>query len=78
MGRIASVRAWRRSLSGKTKKSWSVWDDQCSNCHQWTEERLCDQAKTYVTNDVSVLRLQHPLGTRFKVALGKWAQNGCK
>jgi hypothetical protein len=25
-----------------------------------------------------VLRLQHPLGTRFKVALGKWAQNGCK
>lgn len=56
----------------------SVWDNQCSNCHQWTEERLCDQAKTYVTNDVSVLRLQHPLGTRFKVALGKWAQNGCK
>lgn len=56
----------------------AVWDNQCSNCHQWTEERLCDQAKTYVTNDVSVLRLQHPLGTRFKVALGKWAQNGCK
>lgn len=56
----------------------SVWDNQCSNCHQWTEERLCDQAKTYVTNDISVLRLQHPLGTRFKVALGKWAQNGCK
>ncbi len=56
----------------------SVWDNQCSNCHQWTEERLCDQAKTYVTNDVSVLRLQHPLGTRFKVALGRWAQNGCR
>jgi uncharacterized caspase-like protein len=56
----------------------SVWDNQCSNCHQWTEERLCDQAKTYVTNDISVLRLQHPLGTRFKVALGRWAQNGCK
>ena len=56
----------------------SVWDNHCSNCHQWTEERLCDQAKTYVTNDVSVLRLQHPLGTRFKVALGKWAQSGCK
>jgi len=37
-----------------------------------------DQAKTYVTNDVSVLRLQHPLGTRFKVALGRWAQGGCK
>ncbi|WP_246691345.1 MULTISPECIES: hypothetical protein [unclassified Mesorhizobium] len=41
-----------------------------------TEERPCDQAKT--TNDISVLRLEHPLGTRFKVALGKWAQNGCK
>ena len=56
----------------------SVWDNHCSGCHQWTEERLCDQAQNYVTSDVSVLRLEHPLGTRFKVALGKWAKNGCK
>jgi hypothetical protein len=25
-----------------------------------------------------VLRLEHPLGTRFKVALGRWAKNDCR
>lgn len=55
-----------------------AWDRHCSACHQWTKERLCEQAGTYDRIDVSVLRLQHPLGTRFKVALGNWAKNGCK
>ncbi|WP_244483479.1 caspase domain-containing protein [Mesorhizobium sp. 1M-11] len=57
----------------------SVWQGKhCDNCHQWNEARLCEQAKNFVTNDVSVLRLQHPLGTRFKVALARWAQSGCQ
>ncbi len=56
----------------------SVWDRECSGCHQWTKERLCEQAKNYVTSDAYVLRLKHPLGTRFKVALGRWASNGCQ
>ncbi|MBZ9857251.1 caspase domain-containing protein [Mesorhizobium sp. CA13] len=57
----------------------SVWKGKhCNGCHDWNETRLCDQAKNFATNDVSVLRLQHPLGTRFKVALAKWAQGGCK
>lgn len=57
----------------------SVWEGKhCDGCHQWNEERLCEQAKNFAANDVSVLRLQHPLGTRFKVALAKWAQGGCK
>jgi uncharacterized caspase-like protein len=55
-----------------------IWDQHCSACHQWTKERLCEQAATYVKVDVSVLRLQHPLGTRFKVALGNWSKNGCQ
>jgi uncharacterized caspase-like protein len=55
-----------------------AWDQHCSACHQWTKERLCEQAATYDRIDVSVLRLQHPLGTRFKVALANWAKNGCK
>ena len=55
-----------------------VWDNHCSACHQWTKERLCEQAKTYVTVDTSVLRLEHPLGTRFKVALSRWAKNDCQ
>lgn len=57
----------------------SIWADRhCSGCHQWTQQRLCEQAQTYDKIDVSVLRLKHPLGVRFKVALGKWADNGCK
>lgn len=57
----------------------SIWADRhCSGCHQWTQERLCEQAQTYAKVDVSVLRLQHPLGVRFKVALGKWAKNECR
>jgi len=57
----------------------SVWQGKhCDGCHQWNEARLCEQAKNFAANDVSVLRLQHPLGTRFKVALARWAQGGCK
>ncbi|TPI25077.1 peptidase c14 caspase catalytic subunit p20 [Mesorhizobium sp. B3-2-1] len=57
----------------------SVWEGKhCETCHQWNEARLCEQAKNFAANDVSVLRLQHPLGTRFKVALARWAQGGCQ
>ncbi|WP_246677565.1 caspase domain-containing protein [Mesorhizobium sp. B2-3-12] len=57
----------------------SVWEGKhCDACHEWNETRLCEQAKNFAANDVSVLRLQHPLGTRFKVALARWAQGGCK
>lgn len=57
----------------------SVWQGKhCDNCHEWDEARLCEQAKNFAANDVSVMRLQHPLGTRFKVALARWAQGGCK
>lgn len=55
-----------------------LWDNHCSACHQWTKERLCEQAKMYVTKDTMIMRLPHPLGTRFKVALGRWAQNDCQ
>lgn len=56
----------------------SIWDTQCTSCHAWTQATLCEQAKTYDKLDVSVMRLPHPLGHRFKVALGKWAHDGCK
>jgi len=55
-----------------------IWDTQCTSCHAWTQATLCEQAKTYDKIDVSVMRLPHPLGHRFKVALGKWAHDGCK
>lgn len=56
----------------------AVWFNHCSNCHQWDQAKLCEQAKNYVKLDGYLLRIQHPLGTRFKVALGNWAENGCK
>jgi uncharacterized caspase-like protein len=56
----------------------ALWFNHCTNCHQWNQERLCEQAKSYVKPTEYVLRIEHPLGTRFKVALGKWAENGCK
>jgi uncharacterized caspase-like protein len=56
----------------------ALWFNHCTNCHQWNQDRLCEQAKSYTKPSEYVLRIQHPLGTRFKVALGKWADNGCR
>ena len=55
----------------------AAWDNHCSSCHQWTKERLCEQSRSYDRIDVSIMRLQHPYGSRFKVALANWARNGC-
>ncbi|HUG61383.1 MAG TPA: caspase domain-containing protein [Methylomirabilota bacterium] len=55
----------------------AAWDTQCTSCHAWTRETLCEQSMTYAKIDVSVMRLPHPYGTRFKVALSDWAKNGC-
>lgn len=54
------------------------WNNSCSSCHQWTRERLCEQSQRYDRSDAGILRLQHPYGPRFKVALANWAKNGCK
>jgi uncharacterized caspase-like protein len=56
----------------------AIWSNHCTNCHQWTKDRLCEQAKNYDKVDISIMRLEHPLGTRFKVALANWAHNGCR
>lgn len=58
----------------------SVWKDHsCSNCHQWTREALCTQAKTYLTNAApGALAKSHPLGGGFKSNLRYWAQDGCQ
>ena len=40
--------------------------------------RLREQAKNYDKIDISIMRIEHPLGNRFKVALANWAHNGCK
>ncbi|MBY6140402.1 caspase family protein [Leisingera daeponensis] len=58
----------------------SYWKDQsCSNCHQWTRERLCTQGNTYLSlNMQRSLGKQHPFGGAFKQVLKSWAAGGCQ
>jgi hypothetical protein len=57
----------------------SIWQKKnCGTCHQWTKERLCVQAKTYVGAEHMVARLEHPYGLAFKQALERWAEGGCQ
>ena len=56
----------------------SIWDKKnCGTCHQWTKERLCTQAKTYIGAEKMVARIEHPYGIAFKQTLERWAEGGC-
>ncbi len=56
------------------------WKDQtCSNCHQWTPDRLCDQAGAYLSANMErSLDKKHPFGGALKRHLKGWAETGCK
>ena len=58
----------------------SYWKTQnCSACHQWTQERLCTQANTYLSlNMQRSLSKQHPFGGVLKRSLKSWAAGGCQ
>ncbi len=58
----------------------SYWKTQnCSACHQWTRERLCTQANTYLSlNMQRSLSKQHPFGGILKRSLKSWAAGGCQ
>jgi hypothetical protein len=55
----------------------SLWKKKCTSCHQWNQERLCEQGGTYVQAPRNVLRVQHPFGGALKIALMRWAKSGC-
>jgi len=55
----------------------SLWQKKCTNCHQWNQDRLCQQALTYVRQPRNVLRVPHPFGGTLKLALMRWAKSGC-
>jgi hypothetical protein len=55
----------------------SLWTKKCTNCHQWNQDRLCQQALTYVRQPRFVLRVPHPFGGTLKLALMRWAKSGC-
>lgn len=54
------------------------WKRQCTSCHQWNKDRLCDQGKSYVADPASIIRIQHPYGGPYKKALATWADSGCQ
>lgn len=58
----------------------TLWKgQQCSNCHKWTKEALCDQGKTYSgPTGPDALQKKHPYGGAFKAALKTYALEGCR
>lgn len=54
------------------------WKKQCTTCHQWNKDRLCDQGKSYQADPASIIRIQHPYGGPYKKALATWAASGCQ
>lgn len=54
------------------------WKRQCTSCHQWNKDRLCDQGKSYMADPASIIRIQHPYGGPYKKALATWAGSGCE
>ncbi|MBB95318.1 MAG: peptidase C14, caspase catalytic subunit p20 [Rhodobacteraceae bacterium] len=58
----------------------AVWQNKsCSNCHQWTEAALCEQASRYLVAQAErSLDKPHPFGGAFKQALRDWASGGCR
>lgn len=54
-------------------------DQQCSSCHEWTQEALCTQGETYVTaSNTRAVSKSHPYGGGFKHVLKNWAGMGCQ
>lgn len=57
----------------------SVWKEkQCTDCHKWNADRLCEQGNTYLTEvGRFALDKQHPMDG-FKQVLRDWAAGGCE
>jgi hypothetical protein len=55
----------------------SLWKKNCKECHQWNQQRLCEQAATYVQTPRYALRVPHPFGGTLQIALMRWSKSGC-
>lgn len=64
-------------VEGLPDEFWKA--ETCSNCHEWNQERLCDQANVYLTlSGQKSLEKPHPFGGIFKRNLRQWAVGGCE
>ena len=55
-----------------------VWRKTCNNCHQWNQQSLCVQARIYAQDEKMAFRKKHPYGGPEKIAMMKWARQGCQ
>jgi hypothetical protein len=57
-----------------------VWKGkQCKDCHEWTQQALCDQGKFYVNSGERLeLGAIHPYGGQLRRVLKAWAEQGCR
>ncbi len=55
-----------------------VWKKDCSSCHEWNRQTLCQQGQVYIKDPRTELRIPHPYGGPEKVAIMKWARAGCQ
>lgn len=65
-------------IEGLPDAAWKERD--CSGCHAWTPESLCEYATGFYLGDDadSHLSKPHPYGGTFKANMRVWAQGGCK
>ncbi len=56
----------------------SQWKKNCSTCHKWDRQALCEQGASYAKNPRNALRHPHPYGGAYKSALMQWAKSGCQ
>jgi hypothetical protein len=54
------------------------WKKNCSSCHKWERQALCEQGASYAKNPRNALRHPHPYGGAYKSALMQWAKGGCQ
>lgn len=54
-----------------------LWSKNCSSCHQWEAQSLCEQGRSYLGRASEVFRHQHPYGGAYKLSLMRWAKTGC-
>ncbi len=64
-------------IEGLPEEFWK--DKSCSTCHEWTRDRLCEQANVYLSlNAQRSLDKQHPYGGSLKQNLKAWAAGDCQ
>jgi hypothetical protein len=75
---LKELAKWQPIFSPVKGLDENLWKKQCTTCHKWNRERLCDQGSSYIKSAKAVFRHQHPYGGPYKLALMRWAKTGCK